>query len=145
MRRRLADDSTARSLADALLFARICTFAAAVPLLVRLPLPRVQTLLSSPPRRVAEPDPDEVRRIVAHVAFAQRALAPVVRPGCLTRGLTLYRFLGRAGLDLSLCFGLADPGGDPKGHCWLVRDDEPFLETVDPRPVFTETYRMVRR
>jgi hypothetical protein len=27
------------------------------------------------------------------------------------------------------------------GHCWLVKDGEPFLESQDPRPVFAELCR----
>jgi hypothetical protein len=27
------------------------------------------------------------------------------------------------------------------GHCWLVKDGEPFLEVQDPRPLFTEMHR----
>jgi hypothetical protein len=52
-------------------------------------------------------------------------------------------FLRRAGLDVELCFGI-DPSDDAAsdGHCWLSLAGEPFLERVDPRPRFAETYRV---
>jgi len=70
----------------------------------------------------------------------------LVRPGCLTRGITGYYILRRAGLDVALCFGMGpvrDPGG--AGHCWLVLNGEPVLEAVDPRPAFTELVRLSSR
>ena len=141
-RRRLADDSTVRNVAEALLFGRICIFAMLVPLLVRLSLPRMAVLVSPSQPGGTRPDAEDVRRLVGYVARAQRVLWPVVRSGCLTRGVTLFYFLGRAGMDVSLCFGIADPTGHTRAHCWLVRDDEPFLEAVDPRGVYAETYRI---
>jgi hypothetical protein len=69
---------------------------------------------------------------------------PAVRPGCLTRGVTLYVFLRRAGMDVALSFGMGKPGKEFAGHCWLVMDGEPILERRDPRPVFTEMYRIPR-
>jgi hypothetical protein len=55
----------------------------------------------------------------------------------------LFWFLRRAGLDVELRFGLdtqSVPATD--GHCWIALDGEPFLERVDPRPRFAETYRL---
>ncbi len=71
---------------------------------------------------------------------------PLVRPGCLTRGITGYYILRRAGLDVALCFGVGlVPGTEVAGHCWLVLDGEPVLETADPRSVFTELVRLSSR
>jgi hypothetical protein len=77
------------------------------------------------------------------VLAALRVGRPLVRRGCLTRGITLYYFLRRAGADVRLCFGLgAVDGGDGfDGHCWLVLAGEPYLEPRDPRPLYTEMYR----
>ncbi len=69
---------------------------------------------------------------------------PAVRPGCLTRGVTLYYGLRRAGLDVQLCFGVGSDGGNVAGHCWLDLDGEPLLERVDPRSKFTEVVRLSR-
>ena len=121
------------------LFARVVSFAAAVPLLTRLPLPRLATLLTRPPG-VGRPLAGEIEQLDRLVSLAPRVAHPLVRTGCLTRGITLFWFLRRAGLDVELRFGV-DPG-DADGHCWLTLDTEPFLEQRDPRDRFTETYRL---
>jgi hypothetical protein len=70
------------------------------------------------------------------------AARPLVRPGCLTRGLTHYFFLRRAGLEVELVYGV-DPSVDPaEAHCWLVRDGAPYLEATNPAERFAETYRV---
>jgi hypothetical protein len=76
------------------------------------------------------------------VELAPTVAHPFVRSGCLTRGVTLFWFLRRAGHPIELRFGLdvEDPAA-AAGHCWLSLDDEPFLENVDPRPRFVELYR----
>lgn len=53
---------------------------------------------------------------------------PGIRRSCLTRGVTLYYFLTRAGVDVSLCFGVGTVEGVMGAHCWLVKDGEPYLE-----------------
>ena len=109
---------------------------------MRLPLPRVAALLTRPPRP-SQPSPDDVERLERLIDFAPRVARPLVRPGCLTRGVTLFWFLRRAGLDVELRFGLdAAPDSASDGHCWLSLDGEPFLEKVDPRPRFAELYRL---
>lgn len=82
-------------------------------------------------------DPDTIVRLVDGV---MRVGAPLVRPGCLTRGVTLYYFLRRAGEPVSLQFGIGELDGEPVGHCWLIKGGEPFLEARDPRPVFQSLY-----
>ncbi len=71
-----------------------------------------------------------------------RAGYPLVRPGCLTRGVTLFWFLRRAGFDVELRFGL-DPalGEVTDAHCWLALDGAPLLEKVDVAR-FSELYRL---
>jgi Transglutaminase-like superfamily len=124
------------------LFARVGTFAAAVPLLMRLPLPRLAALLTRQPR-CRRARTEEVERLVRLIALAPHVGRPLVRPGCLTRGVTLFWFLRRAGLNVELRFGLEAPNdGMADGHCWLSLDGEPFLEQVDPRPRFAELYRL---
>jgi len=131
---------------DAILFARVATFAATVPLLMRFPLPRLAALLTRPPRRPRAGALEvevEVERLERLVALAPRVARPLVRTGCLTRGLTLYRFLRRAGLDVELRFGVDPRSVDAAdGHCWLALGDEPFLEREDPRPRFVEVWRL---
>lgn len=143
----------------------LSVFASTVPLLMRLPLPRLAALITRPARR-RSPARGEIERLERLVGLAPRVAHPLVRTGCLTRGVTLFWFLRRAGLDVELRFGLdpggerpLDPGGeralDPgaerqlgpggkrpsDGHCWLTLDGEPFLEKRDPRPHFPEIYR----
>ena len=132
----------ARSPGEALLAVRVLLVAVSVPLITRLPLARQEALLE--PRNPAPPDPEREAWLVANVDRLLSAARPVVRAGCLTRGLTYYFFLRRAGVDVQLRYGLATPIGDSDGHCWLVRDGEPFLERADPRDRYVETYSIPR-
>ncbi|HKP21077.1 MAG TPA: lasso peptide biosynthesis B2 protein [Thermoleophilaceae bacterium] len=132
----------ARSPGEALLAVRVLLVAVSVPLIARLPLARQEALLE--PRNPAPPDPEREAWLVANVDRLLSAARPVVRAGCLTRGLTYYFFLRRAGVDVQLRYGLATPIGDSDGHCWLVRDGEPFLERADPRDRYVETYSIPR-
>src|SRR5262249_37953900 len=131
-----------RNLREALLFARLSAFAACVPVLMRLPLPSVAALLSCSSER-SPPSAKEVERLERLIALAPRVARPIVAPGCLTRSVTLFWFLRRAGLDVELCFGLdVGRGAKTDGHCWLSVGGEPFLEKRDPRPRFAEHYRL---
>ncbi len=134
--------SELRSTRELLQLAALSGFASTVPLLMRLPLPRLAALLTRAPRR-RSPHAGDVERLERLITLAPRVAAPLVRPGCMTRGVTLFWFLRRAGLDVELRFGL-DPGDEQRtdGHCWLTLDGEPFLEKRDPRPWFAETYRL---
>jgi Transglutaminase-like superfamily len=132
-----------RFISDGFLFVRIFAFAAAVPYLLRMRLSRVADALE-PGRDPSAVDEDLVRKIAGYVEIAIRHGRPFVRPGCLTRGLTRYYFLRRAGVDVALCFGMGRLTKEFIGHCWLVRDGEPFLEAEDPRLLYAEMYRISR-
>lgn len=122
---------------------RVFLFAAAVPLLMRLKLTRLQPLLE-PKKTGQTADPARVQAIIDYVN-AIVALGPPLAPRkCLTRGLTLYYFLRRNGLDVALDFGMGHVQGEFLGHCWLVKDGEPFLENPDPRPLYAAMYRISR-
>jgi hypothetical protein len=141
VRRRLAVARQWRGPGDALSFLGVFCFAAAVPALLRLRLQRLEALLE--PRRAAgPPNPLRAERALACVNSVLSAGRPLVRGGCLTRGLTRYYFLRRAGLPVSLCFGVGTVRGKFEGHCWLTKEGEPFLESRDPRQVFTTIYTM---
>jgi hypothetical protein len=129
---------------DLLRLAWIFGFAVAVPLLMRLRLPRLEAVLE-PRRAVAPPDSACVAKLLGDVELVLARGRPLVRGGCLTRGITRYYFLRRAGLAVELCFGIGTVDDALVGHCWLVKDDEPYLETDDPRPVFREIYRIPPR
>jgi len=128
--------------------ARVVVVASLVPVLARLSLPRQAAILSRPPkgaggagRATNQRDPDQMVRCLD---LAQGVARPLVRPGCLTRAITLYWFLGRGDDSVQLCFGLGHPvsGDDYSGHCWLTRAGEPFLERVDPTEIFGVVYRI---
>jgi Transglutaminase-like superfamily len=132
-----------RSPSDAVLFLQISAFSAIVPCLLRLKLSRVARALEWGRRgRAALAHQDQIEKIAAYVELAIRRGHPIVRSGCLTRGLTRYYFFRRAGMDVALFFGMGRMEKGFMGHCWLVKDGEPFLELQDPRPLYAEIYRI---
>ena len=134
-----------RNPAEALLSLRIAAFAVVVPLLMRLRLSSLERVLEPRgPKRSASPE--RVTALAERIDWVLRRGRPLVRPGCLTRGVTLYYFLRRAGADVTLVFGMGKPeDASFAGHCWLVKDGEPFLEREDPRPHFPEITSIPRR
>ena len=126
-------------LAGVFLFVRIALFAAIVPLLTRLPLRRLEVLVE-PAHPNAEMDVARAQRIIRHTEFVCRAGRRLIARLCLTRGLTLFYFLRRAGVNASLVFGAGTVHDVFAGHCWLVFDGHPYLEKVDPRSLFTPFY-----
>ena len=129
-----------RSTPDVFLFFQVLSFAAAVPFLMRLKLSRLEALLE--PRIPSPAHRDRIEQITKYVELAIREGRPLVRPGCLTRGVTRYYFLRRDGMEVSLCFGMGQVDGKFVGHCWLVKDGVPFMETRDPRPLYAEMYHI---
>src|SRR5262245_2178836 len=121
------------------LFLRISLFVLAVPSLLRLKLSTVQSLLE-PRNPRSTPDPVAAGKILMFVDRIIDIARPLVPRVCLARGTALYYFLKRVGLDVSLCFGLAKIDGRFVGHCWLQKDERPFLEKTDPLLLFTPTY-----
>jgi hypothetical protein len=118
---------------------------AAAPLLARLDLDRLRRTLE--PRRSGNPGPDvraTAERVVDVVDRAMARVGPVVRPGCLVRGITRYAVLRRAGVDVALCFGMGRPAGELEGHCWLVLGPDALFEPADVVPPFTEVVRVSR-
>jgi len=116
-------------------------FAAAVPLLLRwCALDRLHAVLEPRGPLPPAPAPAAVAALVARVDRLLAAGRPLVRSGCLVRGLTLYRVLRRAGAEVSLRFGVGPMGGKMAAHCWLVYQGEPLAEPRDPRPLFAETW-----
>ena len=133
-----------RPLSDAILALRITIFAAAVPWLFRWPLRRLEGWVepSRPPR---ESGMKEADRIIRLTDILCRVARPLLSHPCQVRCLTLYYFLRRAGVDVSLVFGIGRMSGAYTGHCWLVKDGEPYLEAVDPRIHFTPMYSFHRK
>lgn len=137
--RRVAILRYLRNVDEASLVFQTLAFAAVVPVLLRLPLYRLHVLLE-PQQGSPSHDPERLSMIVSVVDAVLRAGKPLLRSSCLTRGLTLYYFLRRAGLEVTLCFGVETSGDTIVGHCWLVKDGEPFLEAQDPRSRFITMY-----
>ena len=136
---RLEGGREALRAADRRLLVEMIVFASAVPLLMRLNLARVQRILEWR-RRETTITAETLERIVGHFHLARRIASPLVGSGCLTRGITLYYFLTRAGADVSLCFGMGIVDGEYLGHCWLTRMGAPFLEGRDPRLHYTKVF-----
>jgi len=113
--------------------------ASASPLLTRLPPERLARTLE--PRRVASPRRDGVP------ATVERALSLTGRfisHTCYTRGITRYFLLRRSGYSVSLVFGIDPESEPPDGHCWIVMNNEPYLESIDPNVRFTSVWRISR-
>jgi Transglutaminase-like superfamily len=87
-------------------------------------------------------DDESVDKIRAAVDHVQLSGWPLVRKGCLSRGLALFWLLRRGGLDVSLAFGVGSPAGETAAHCWIVHRGEPYLETTDPRATLAEVWRI---
>lgn len=125
---------------DLSLLLRVGMFCCALPILVRLPPP----LLSSVLQRIAAPHSRstnvDVTLLTRYVEGILRRGRPILPDGCLPRGIALYYFLRRSGLDVSLRFGIGQPAGAVAGHCWLSKEHDPYLERVDPRALFVEVF-----
>jgi hypothetical protein len=122
---------------------RIAIFAALVPWRFRRPLRQLEAQLESriePSRMAQQPNAGEADRIIRLTGMLCRAVRPLLSHPCQVRGLTLYYFLRRVGVDVSLVFGVAPEATGAVGHCWLVKDGEPYLESVDPREHFISMY-----
>jgi hypothetical protein len=125
-----------------LLPVRVLLFGLCAPVLVRRGPERMAALLERASSEPPSTDPRMAEALARRVDRCLRAGWPLVRRGCLTRGVTLYRFLRRAGFDVSLRFGIGEVNGRLEGHCWLVHDNRPLLEKRDPRAIYTETWRI---
>jgi hypothetical protein len=127
---------------DLLLILRILVYAALVPHRTRTKLTSWERFAGA--RRTGRPGvgPDAEQKTSEYVDAVLVAFRPVVRPGCLVRGLTLYHFLREAGIDVSLSFGVGKVDGRFTGHCWLVKDGRPFLEPDQSELLYTETFRL---
>ncbi|RMD98761.1 MAG: lasso peptide biosynthesis B2 protein [Deltaproteobacteria bacterium] len=122
-----------------LLVLEIFGFAALLPLFLLFPLPSLLRHLE-PRRKPRSVDPEKVARIERCVDAVIELGKPLIRSRCLTRTLTHFFFLSRAGLELEVCFGMGKRKGELVGHCWLMRGGAPYLEAEDPRCAYAETY-----
>src|SRR3954452_25384122 len=106
---------------EPLLPVRVVLFAALVPLLLRLcKLPDPPSWIDPRRRSLPPPDPSEFATLTERIDEPLIAGRPAVRTGCMVRGLSLYRFLRRAGAEVSLPFGVGTIRGDFAAHYWIV-------------------------
>lgn len=111
------------------------------PLLTRLRPAWLCRVLSLAIRRAGE----RSRVDEAVVTRVNRAIALAARfqhQTCLTRGVSRFIVLRRAGVPVDLVFGVGPEGRSYAGHCWLELHDAPYLEPVDPRGIFPEIMRV---
>jgi hypothetical protein len=125
---------------------RLTAVAVTAPQLARLGLPRLQRLLE-PRSSSGAIDPSETVLIEEYGRWVDaivRRGQPLVRTGCLTRGIALYYGLRHAGLDVSLCFGMGSDAGSRVGHCWIELGHTALLEPAEPTSKFTTVARLSR-
>lgn len=123
---------------------RIVLFGAMVPLLLRrVPLPRLAERLE-PRKPNVSADLAGAEALVRRIDRLLWRAWPLVRRGCLVRGVTRYRFLRQVGFDAVLCFGMGRVEGASSlmGHCWIEHGGRPFAEPREPRPIYKEMFRI---
>lgn len=144
--RRLALLQQLKSTSDWVLFLQLFVFALFVPAFMRLGVRRLSALLSQTNRPAKELSaktlPVDAKKMITLTDLAMEFGSPLIDKRCLTRGITLYYFLRRAGMPVELHFGVAPVGTALNGHCWLVQNEQPFAEPIDPRSRFAEVWSM---
>ena len=112
--------------------------------LLRVLLPRIQLI-----RLLSCLTPKRVPSITRHAllekavyytdALLWRFHFPL--PGnCLPRSLILYYFATRLGFAVQFCCGVQRNGETLRGHAWLTRQGEAFLENGNPEKQFVVTF-----
>jgi hypothetical protein len=125
------------------LVGQIAGYVLFAPLLLRLPIRIVDNLLS-PGDAKAGGSSDRIEKILRYTDAVCGRLRRLIPSRCLARGITLFYLLRKAGLPVGLEFGIERHCDGGKGHCWLVLNDEPFAEKVDPRKIFIPMYSIGR-
>jgi hypothetical protein len=110
---------------------------------MRLRLSRLERWLT-PKGTPRTPDRRQIELIHRYTNRALRIGWPFVQVKCLTRGVTLYYFLRRAGLEVTLCFGVGELNSRFAAHCWLLKDALPYSEPDDPYAIYTPIYTVPR-
>lgn len=124
-------------------FVQALALALLMPLLLRIKLPTLMGWLEPGPAvRAAGSSPERIGQVVL---WALEFGRPLVRSGCLVRGLTLYGLLRRRGYPVTLCFGMAPWQQGFTGHCWLTLEGRPFLEPEGAGPEFSPVLRFPRK
>ena len=126
------------------LYLRIFFFVLTTPLLLQLRLPQLKSLLE-PKNHSVEVNHSKIEYILSSVDTILQIGWPIINKICYPRGITLYYFLNRAGLSVGLYFGAEKFQEELVGHCWLVKDGEPYAEPENPNTRYKETYHFPAR
>jgi len=122
------------------------SFAEAVRIPVLLLFRRVETLYPPPPPGPPPRfDPEKAAIAVALTEKLLRARWFPVRRTCLRRALILANLLRRSGVETEIGFGVGPESDDLKGHAWLVRDGDPFLESGEDLAEYACVFTLPRR
>jgi O-antigen/teichoic acid export membrane protein len=119
---------------DALLLARVAALMGVMPVLLKLPLPRVLAWLEQISRFASVGEPARVERVVRYCRAMGTLRRWSFQDNCVARSLTLFALLHRPGAPVDVVFGVF--AGDGSGnvvpgrtHVWLERAGAPLLET----------------
>jgi len=146
IRKRVADRSNLlRQIprGQALLVFKLAAFSLLVPLIMKLPLSRSERYLVpvSPPAPTPHAVSNEnIANFLHCTSLALKLGRPFTQNRCLTRCITLFYFLSRQGLDLSVVFGAGTLDGKFAAHCWLEKDGTVVGEQENPYLVYLATY-----
>ena len=134
-----------RSPGNASAAARLLLLATLLPLLLRLPLPRLLRSLDWINRRLVgrRPDPEVLKRYVDAMGRLHRWS---FQDNCVVRSLCFYTLLNTPEAPLELRFGVEQRQG-PDGslvpgrrHTWVMRGEEALFET-EPVHQYALLYR----
>lgn len=124
-----------RSLDDLGLLARVTLVMAAMPLLLRLPIPRALKWLDAASRGLSVREPDRAARIVKYCRGLGGLRVWTFQDNCVARSLALFTLLNRREAPLDVVFGVratTEPDGRVtlgRRHVWLELAGEPLFET----------------
>jgi len=124
---------------DLWLLLRIAAWSSFLPPLLRwMELPTLLRLLEPRIRRTPAA-PEEIDKIVnlTNTVLKRNILAGTRT--CLKRSLLLFHFLGKAGKETVIHFGV-NPQNGFTGHSWLTSAGQVFLEDAEDVAEFGEVY-----
>jgi hypothetical protein len=128
---------------DVILMLRIFAFYIFInPILLKVNLSRLKTFLE-PQFSPTLPDQAKTGRTIEYIDAIVKVGKPLIPSRCFTRGTMMFYFLRRAGLRVDLVFGVEKTSDAFTGHCWLLKDEAPYLEANDPRKFYTPMYTII--
>lgn len=141
LRRRIDALATVDSIWETVAFSRVLIMATALTVILRLGLSRpLFQWLRSVPVADRTTGSDTYRRIVRVTDTVLLLGRPAIRSECLARTCLLYYQMRRAGAHVDMRFGVSIASSEFKSHCWLISDEEPLYEPVDPRSSFRQMF-----